>query len=252
MKLLDLTLDDPAANVALDDALVETADARLAAEESRDGGEFELLRLWEPARPIVVLGRSSRIAQEVDVEACQRDGAAIVRRASGGATIVTGPGCLMYAVVLSYRVRPELRAIDVAHRFVLERLSRSLSQIAGNVVLRGTSDLAIVGGDGTERKVSGNSMRCRREFMLYHGTLLYGFPLDLVGRVLRSPPRQPDYRAGRTHGQFVANLPVTGADLRRAVAAAFDVSGPATDWPREKLAQLVAEKHGTSQWTNLL
>ena len=257
MKLLDLTLDDPAANVALDDALVEAADARLAALDSSnnandDGAEFETLRLWEPARPMVVLGRSSRIAEEVDVDACRAAGAAIVRRASGGATIVTAPGCLMYAVVLSYRVRPELRAIDAAHRFVLERIAAGLKTLTGNVVLRGTSDLASVGPDASERKVSGNSMRCRREFMLYHGTLLYDFPLEVVGRLLRTPPRQPDYRQGRNHGEFVANLPATQQQLRQAIAAAFAAIEPATAWPQDEVARLVREKYGTAAWTNLL
>jgi lipoate-protein ligase A len=257
MNLLDLTLDDPAANVALDDALVETADARLAAHDADDlaagdGAAFETLRLWEPAGPMVVLGRSSRIAEEVDVNACREAGVAIIRRASGGATIVAAPGCLMYAVVLSYRVRPGLRAIDAAHRFVLERVAAGLRTLTANVVLRGTSDLAIVDDEGGERKVSGNSMRCRRDFLLYHGTLLYDFPLDLVGRLLRMPPRQPDYRQGRGHGDFVANLPATQQQLRRAIAAAFGASETATDWPQDEVARLVREKYGTPAWTNLL
>jgi lipoate-protein ligase A len=251
MKLLDLSLDAPAANVALDDALVETADARLFHDERDDGSTHEILRLWEPNRPVVVLGRSSRVAQEVNLDACRAAGVPIVRRASGGATIVTAPGCLMYAVVLSYRLRPELRAIDVAHRFVLDRLAAALRPLENSIVPRGTSDLAVVDASGTLRKVSGNSMRCRREILLYHGTLLYDFPLELAGRLLLVPPRQPDYRRGRSHGDFIANLTATRDDLRSAVIAAFSATEATNDWPRDETARLMREKYATEHWTVL-
>jgi lipoate---protein ligase len=257
MKLLDLTLDDAAENVALDNALVETADAQLATDPANDGREFEILRLWEPAQPAVVIGRSSRVAQEVDIEACHAAGATIVRRTSGGAAIVTGPGCLMYAVVLSYRRRPELRGIDAAHAFVLDRLVAALSPHVTGVIRRGTSDLAFVDpaiadAAGIERKFSGNAMRCRRDFFLYHGTLLYDFPLDLAAKLLRTPPRQPEYRQGRIHTDFITNLPLSRDTLRTAVSSAFSAYELAADWPRQETAKLAQEKYGTVDWTNLL
>ncbi len=104
MKLLEITLPTPAENLALDEALL------LAAEES--GHAQEVLRLWEPASPMVVVGRASRVTEEVDVDACRELDIPIFRRSSGGATIITGPGCLMYAVVLGYEHRPQLRMID--------------------------------------------------------------------------------------------------------------------------------------------
>ncbi|MEX2188838.1 MAG: lipoate--protein ligase family protein [Pirellulales bacterium] len=252
MKLLEVTLDDPAANVALDDALVEMADARMVLDEHSDGADHEVLRLWEPLRPMVVLGRSSRAADEVDLDACSALGIGIVRRASGGATIVTAPGCLMYAVVLSYRKRPELRAIDAAHRFVLDRLSATISRIVPGVARRGTSDLAICDAAGSGRKVSGNSMRCRRDAMLYHGTLLYDFPLELIGQLLRCPPRQPDYRQGRDHGAFVTNLPASRRQLCQAVSEAFGAENTTAQWPRDEVARQVREKYGSDHWTYLL
>ena len=43
----------------------------------------------------------------------------VLRRASGGAAIVAGPGCLMYSVVLRYAGREHLRLLDEVHRHVL-------------------------------------------------------------------------------------------------------------------------------------
>ena len=56
MKLLDLTLPTPAQNLALDEALLDAAEAGDLPDE--------VLPLWEPPQPLVVVGRSSHVAAE--------------------------------------------------------------------------------------------------------------------------------------------------------------------------------------------
>jgi lipoate-protein ligase A len=170
-------------------------------------------------------------------------GIPVLRRPSGGAAVVLGPGCLMHAVVLSRRLRGGLRAVDRVHRFVLRRLAAALEPWAPEVRCQGTSDLALGG-----RKFSGNSVRVRREHLLYHGTLLYDFPLELIDRCLAMPPRQPDYREGRPHAAFVTNLPLSAATLRRSLASAWQAAEPLTDWPRARTARLVAARYGRPEW----
>jgi lipoate---protein ligase len=235
MKLLDLTLPTPAENVALDEALLD------AAETGDLPGD--VLRLWESPQPIVVVGRSSRVEEEVNVEACGQANVPVLRRASGGAAIVAGPGCLMYAVILQYAGREHLRLIDEAHRHVLRVVAAAVGSLVRGIQHIGTSDLALGG-----RKFSGNSLRCKREHFLYHGTLLYGFDLKLIARLLRMPPRQPEYRSGRPHDEFVANLPVGGADLRQALSAGFDANEVLENWPQSLTQQLVDERYGQKAW----
>ena len=237
MRYLDLTLPTAAENLALDEALLEDAEAA--------GRPAEMLRLWESPQPLVVVGRSSRINVEVRVDACRAAGIPILRRVSGGAAIVAGPGCLMYALVLSYGRRPRLRLLSEAHRYVLGTLAAALRPLAPGVQCRGTSDLAI-----GEYKFAGNSARCRHDHLLYHGTLLYGFSLELIGRCLAMPPRMPEYRVGRPHGGFVANLPLKARRFGRRLCgvgcprALRRLARPAT-------AQLVAEKYGRPEWNEL-
>ncbi|HEX5445784.1 MAG TPA: lipoate--protein ligase family protein [Pirellulales bacterium] len=242
MRLLELTLPTPEENLALDEALLD------AAEEiaERGGGQpCESLRLWEPARPLVVIGRSSSVAAEVNADFCRREGVPILRRSSGGAAIVSGPGCLMYAVVLNLELRPALRAIDAAHAFVLGTLAAALRRHGLAAEQCGISDLAIGG-----LKFSGNSMRVRRSHLLYHGTLLYDFPLPLIASCLRLPLRQPDYRAGRAHEAFVTNLPVPAEKLRAIAKTAWPVSGVATDWPAHRVVELVDTKYSRPEWND--
>ena len=235
MKLLDLTLPTPEENVALDEALLDAAEAGQMADE--------VLRLWEPAQPMVVLGRSSRAAEEVDLAACKADGISVLRRSSGGTAIVTGPGCLMYSVVLRYAGREHLRLLDETHRHVLGLVASALGTLCSGIEHCGTSDLAIAG-----RKFSGNSVRCKRDHLLYHGTLLYAFDLRLIDRLLSMPPRQPVYRAGRPHRDFLMNLPIEVTDIRRAMITRFAAQHPLSVWPRELTQRLVNERYSKDSW----
>jgi lipoate---protein ligase len=234
VKLLDLTLPTPAENVALDEALLEAAEA----------GELSaVLRFWESRQPIVVVGRSSRVQEEVNLPACRQAGAPIFRRTSGGAAVVAGPGCWMYGIVLPYEGREHLRLIDELHRHVLGIIHSAITSLVAGVEHVGTCDLAISG-----RKFSGNAVRCKRDHFLYHGTVLYDFDLTLIEQLLKMPPRQPEYRDGRSHGEFLANVGVSGNDLRRVIAAAFDANAPLADWPRERTAELVASRYSQDTW----
>lgn len=235
VQYLDLTLPTPAENLALDEALLDEAEAA--------PGPREVLRVWEPSAPCVVLGRSSSAAVEVELELARARGIPVLRRASGGATIVTGPGCLMYAVVLSYERHPQARSLARAHGLVLGRLESALAAVVSDVARAGTSDLV-----WRRRKFSGNSLRCRRTHFVYHGTLLYDFDLELIARVLRHPPREPTYRGGRPHGEFVVNLPLTRDQLLATVVRAWDDPPPTLAWPRERAARLIDERYGRAAW----
>jgi lipoate---protein ligase len=242
MRRLLLTLDSPAANLALDEALLDAAEA--------EGPAAEVLRVWASPQPVVVLGRSSRVDQEVDATACRERGIPILRRSSGGAAIIAGPGCLMYAVVLSYDVRPEARGIHSSHAYVLDRLVGALRPHVGSVERAGTSDLVLVDETGATapRKFSGNSLRVKRTHFLYHGTLLYAFDLSLVTACLKSPPRQPEYRQARGHCDFVVNLPVARQTLESALAVAWPTQADLVNWPQARVEALVRERYIQEEW----
>jgi lipoate-protein ligase A len=240
VRLLDLTLNTPQENLALDEALLDAAEA--SSNESR-----EVLRLWEPRQGMLVAGSSSRLADEVNLNACAARGVPVLRRASGGATILTGPGCLMYAVVLSYELRPDLRPIDQAHSFVLGTIAAALGKNISGVSRAGISDLVL-----GEKKFSGNSLRCKRGHFLYHGTLLYRFPLEEISSLLKMPSRQPAYREHRNHADFLTNLPLGAPALRQALITAFSATEDCPNWPRSLTDQLVAEKYSNREWNERL
>ena len=237
MHLLDLTLDTPAANLALDEALLEQCAA---------GTLGSVLRFWQLPTPLVVMGRASRLADEVHYDVCREADVPVLRRVSGGLTIVTGPGCLMYTVVAP--IATEQTDVEQVHRQVLKPIVAALRSIGLPVSRAGTSDLALDQPVGPPRKVSGNSLRLSRRAYLYHGTLLYDFDLPLVPRLLKQPPRAPDYRDHRPHADFVANMPTTADKLKTAIANQWGATEELTNWPAPRTDELVAEKYSRDDW----
>lgn len=234
MHLLDLSLPDAAANLALDEALL------LAAEEGTGG---EVLRLWENHGLAVVLGAGGLVAIDVNLPACEADGVPVLRRASGGGTVLLGPGCLCFSLVLAQDREPGLAEIPASNRHVLGRVLRALHPVAPGAAIEGTSDLAVNGV-----KFSGNAQQRKRRFFLHHGTLLRGFDLDLIPRYLNPPERQPDYRANRPHREFVMNLPATADELRRLLIAEWRPEGDYAPVPLDRVRELVAEKYSRDEW----
>lgn len=212
MILLATTLPSPSQNLAFDEALVEVADRSSGSDL---GIIFpEVLRLWEMPSTCVVLGRSSKWTEEVNAAACRRDEVPVLRRASGGASIVAGAGCLMYSVLISYESRPAWRMIDVAHVEVMGRIRNAVQQtmntyeLHDSIDFKGTCDLTI-----NNRKFSGNALRCKRNWMLYHGTIVYSMPIEWINTYLHQPSRQPEYRENRNHNLFVTRLLATNTTI---------------------------------------
>ena len=234
MQFLGETLPTLAENLALDEALL------LEAENGHGG---EVLRLWEWPQPAVVLGSGCQVAKDVDEAACLTDGVPILRRSSGGGTVLLGTGCLCYSLVLSYDRSPALRDIRSSYYHILGRIRDALIDIVPEIACAGTSDLAT-----GSQKFSGNSQQRKRNFLLHHGTLLYDFDVDQVGRYLRIPARQPDYRCGRNHTAFLTNLPINPAELQHHLRTAWEAGADTATWPREVVRQLTAEKYTRPDW----
>lgn len=235
LHCLDLTLAAPAENLACDEALLEERSAR---------GGAGVLRFWESAVPFVVLGFGNRVAEEVALESCRAAGVPVLRRCSGGGTVLQGPGCLSYALVLPIDEDGPLATITGANRFIMDRQARALSAALGApVTVEGHTDLALRG-----RKFSGNAQRRRRDWLLFHGTFLLGLDPALLTACLRPPPRQPAYRAHRSHEDFVTRLPLSAAAVKEALRREWGATQDSAAWPADMVAVLAAEKYGCAEW----
>jgi lipoate-protein ligase A len=187
-----------AENLAMDDAAARSAGAT----------GLRRLRFWWGGPPAVVLGSSERPEQVVDSEACARLGVEVLKRSTGGGSVLQTGDVLNYSLIT-----PAPASLDpkIGFRPGLDLICAILA--AFGVVGRpeGTSDVAV--GD---RKISGNAQARRWKALLVHGTLLVDFDYDLADAVLQYPPREPAYRLGRTHRDFLVTLRSLGVKADRA------------------------------------
>ncbi len=122
MRLLDLSFPSPEENLACDEALLEMCE---------QGYEHEILRFWEPPSVFVVLGYSNPASTEVNHDACRLAGVPILRRYSGGGTVVQGPGCLNYALILRTSSAGPLSTIPGSNSYIMNRQRRALDLLHG-------------------------------------------------------------------------------------------------------------------------
>ena len=234
VQLLDLALPTPAENLACDEALLDDCEAR--------GGSA--LRFWESTTPFVVVGYANPVASEVNLPACDAAQVPVLRRCSGGGTVVQGPGCLNYALVLEIADNPALATVSGANQFILRRNTAALSVLLPEAVeLCGDTDLVWRG-----RKFSGNAQRRRRTHLLFHGTVLLGFDMTLVEKYLPLPTRQPAYRESRAHHEFIGNLPLTSTAVKHAFVEAWSANEELAAWPEEGTRRLVRERYALAEW----
>src|SRR5437762_2598295 len=222
MHYCDLTLATPEENLACDETLLDLCE---------EGEAGELLRIWEPPRYFVVLGYAGKTSQEVNVPFCQQNTIPILRRCTGGGTVLQGPGCLNYSLILRIDESGPHHSVPATNRFVLSRHQTVLQALLGaNVEMQGHTDLAI-----GSLKFSGNSQRRKKHFLVFHGTFLLHLDISLVEKALLMPVRQPAYRAHRSHADFLMNVKVPAHSIKEALTKAWNAIDPLRPVPLERI-----------------
>ena len=235
MNCLDRTWPAAAENLAGDEALLDWA-------EEADGPET--LRFWEPADPFVVVGYANRVGTEVNEAACAALAIPVYRRCTGGGTVLQGPGCLNYALILRAAEDGPLASITGANRFIMERNRAALQTLTERPVrVQGHTDLTV-----GARKFSGNAQRRRRRFLLFHGSFLLNLDLDLVEQCLAMPSKEPDYRGHRSHREFVANLGVSADAVKAALVQAWGVQPAPLPDLASRVEHLAETKYRSVEW----
>ena len=243
MQRLDLNFATPAENLAVDEVILDACEA---------GDGAETLVFWEPRETFVVVGYANKVATEVNVAACEKSGVPIFRRCSGGGTVVQMLGGLNYSLILRITENGPTRNITAANQFIMEKNRAAIESVFPNshlpsanskIFVRGHTDLCL--GD---LKFAGNSQRRRKNFLLFHGTLLLNCNLKCISELLLLPSLQPDYRARRPHEEFVTNLNLPANQVRAALGQAWNANEETKNPPLEEISKLAREKYSAREW----
>ncbi len=235
MLLVSYDFTKPEENLSCDEVLLDFC-------ESNDGPE--LLRFWESSSYFVVLGYTKSLQKEVNWAECEKQQIPILRRCSGGGTVIQGVGSLNYSLISKIPPEEFPHNIPATNCRVMKAQCDALrALLPGDVEIRGYTDLTWNG-----LKFSGNAQRRKSRYFLFHGTILLSFDIDLVEKVLLMPKVQPDYRDGRSHQSFLTNLPLNREQVKNAIATQWNVDGTFTELPLANIETLAAEKYLSPQW----
>lgn len=190
------------------------ADEDLIAAVSSDG--VPRVRVAGCAGVQAVIGRGGRAEAELDAAALAADSVPVFRRRGGGCAVILDPGNAVVSAVLP---APGVGGITSAFAAVSRWIIAGLGSLGlDGARQEGVSDLAH--GD---RKIGGSCIYRTRGLLYYSTTLLLDPDLDLVERYLPHPPREPEYRRGRPHRDFMGSIGrILGADALPAFRAGLE------------------------------
>jgi len=154
----------------------------------------------------LVLGKGSRMSDEIHMGQALVDGIRIYRRMGGGCSVFLDPGNLI--VSAAYPAKGILGIKELFHRGNTWLIQGLKDSGVKGITQDGISDLVI---DGF--KIAGTSFYRAKGVAYYTAAVLVSPDTDLMERYLKHPPREPDYRKGRTHKDFVKGLSAFDPDV---------------------------------------
>ncbi|MGH8279042.1 MAG: lipoate--protein ligase family protein [Gammaproteobacteria bacterium] len=161
----------PYMQMALDEVLTDAVGA---------GRRTPTLRIWQWAKPVVIIGRYQSLKNEVDPEAARRYGITVVRRITGGGAIFSEPedtfAYSVYAPEALVRGMSFQESYEFMDAWVIEAL-RSMGIKASYQPLNDiTSPLGKIGGAAQAR---------RHGAVLHHAAIAYNIDAAKMLQVLR-------------------------------------------------------------------
>lgn len=159
--------------------------------------------IWIPDKIYIVLGASNQPDEALNIEKVVQDKITVLKRPSGGQTVVLTPNNLIIsAAFFDQKTSQPKEVFNKVNKLII-----SVLEGIGitNLAMKGISDIAISG-----KKILGSAIYRNKNGLLYHAVLNLGEPASTFEKYLKHPSKEPDYRLGRSHAEFVTSLKEKG------------------------------------------
>ncbi|MBI2742990.1 MAG: lipoate--protein ligase family protein [Chlamydiales bacterium] len=151
----------------------------------------------EGSTPAVVLGISGKVDELVDREMAVKSSLPLIRRFSGGGTVVVDGSTLF----VTFICQKEQHLFPIFPEPILKWSEELYQEVFANPLFKlKENDYAL--GD---KKCGGNAQYLKKERWLHHTSFLWDYCPILMGHLLH-PKKTPSYRAGRSHAEFLCTL----------------------------------------------
>ncbi|MFN8277821.1 MAG: lipoate--protein ligase [Chitinophagales bacterium] len=228
----DKNIRQPLVHAAMEEYLMLHADTEAA----------DWLLLYEND-PSVVVGKNQSLYREVNFEYL-RAGGLVVRRISGGGTVVHGPGNLCFAFITRFE---EFKVNN--YPWFNQRLLDALHARGIPAAFNSRNDIVLNGC-----KISGNAQFTNRKNLLSHGTLLIDADLEKLRFALQANTFPVESKAVASVRSKVMNVSEISSwkdvsEWRQFLAASWNaVTTPLPDSAWEIIHQIAQQKMATTEW----
>lgn len=232
--------DDPAANLAMEEALFLTNEGFVA-------------RVWEN-RESVIIGRAQLARFETDVAYCKAYAIPIVRRFTAGGAVYNGPGNLNWSVFVARGLDSGPLRYESSPHAIFRSASKPLVFALAESGVRAWLDPPnrILTQDG---KISGMAAYVSRKGFLCHGTLLVGADLRRVKALTTPSPEAIGRKYTRSRDAKTANAPLdVDSFIRTFVRTLADETKMAMETAspdqreRSLAKELLERRYGEEAW----
>jgi lipoate-protein ligase A len=160
--------------------------------------DLPVLMLWRTDMT-VMLGANQVAATEADLHYAKARGIKVVRRSSGGGTIYTDPGVLLYTIILPFT--EEMDTKGVIADYLAGPVIEALRRMGVAASLEGRNDILVDG-----KKISGIAQYILHAYICSHGSLLFDADLAELARVLTADDEKISSKALRSVRSRVTNI----------------------------------------------
>lgn len=157
------------------------------------------IRVWKSDELCAVLGNSQKSEVELNLEQVKADKIPIYKRSGGGGTVLLNPDG--FCMGFRFKRDPALSIHDYFEMGTGVLAGVLKEQHNLDTKSRGISDLCI--GD---LKILGCSLFMPKNSVLYLASVLDKDNFDNIDKYLAHPSKEPDYRKGRNHLDFLTRI----------------------------------------------
>lgn len=252
-RLLRMGKNCAAMNMAIDEVI-------LTAQKEQPN---PTLRFYDWTKPAFSFGYFQDIALEVDVDACRSQGIELVKRMTGGGTVVHGWD-LTYTLILP-RQKGEL-SVKAVYQLLGRNLVKAFEQLSIPATCYGgndnytesTQNICLTNPAENDvmcngKKVAGVSVRRNRNGMMFQGYISLDVPIDPILKMVSIYPEVQQMVVDSSAAINTNGRLITRNSLTEAICETFELN---TSFHSEKLSlseieqadKLVKTKYTTAVW----
>jgi lipoate-protein ligase A len=220
-------------NMALDEVLLDNL------------GDVPTLRIYGWSPPAVSIGYFQSMNEEVNVDECKRRGIDVIRRITGGGSVLHDS-----ELTYSFLTKKYPQNIMESYELICGVIIAAINSLGFVSKFSPLNDITING-----KKVSGNAQTRKKNTLLQHGTILLNVDIEKMFSVLKVPSEKIRDKMISEVKQRVTSLDKTFDEMANSLKKGFNEKFHATlaidtlsDEEKIATEKLVREKYSTYQW----